>query len=325
MKKALSVFTVLFLLLLTLAGCGSSKSTDGLYAKTESLYDNYGFDASDESYEESSAESNSKGTADYQQIADASSRKLIRDASISVETENYDDFSSVLDTQISSLGGYVENLSENNNVYSSYRSKTLTVRIPSEKLDEFLNAVSEGASITSKSVEVRDVTGNYIDTQSRIKALETEMDALLEILAKADSVSDLITVQDRITEVNAELEACKSKLKTYDDLIAYSTVNLNVREVKRVTSTEQESAGAEIVRRLKDNLYNIAQGARSFLISFISSIPYLLIVAIIVIVVILIIKKIRKSRKKRKNKKEVAAVDNTAEIKEDSNKSEINE
>jgi len=306
MKKILCVLTAVLVVLLALCSCGSSYGSKGEYANESMEFDyDYGYDGGlSEDSADSKAISPSEGKADYQAIADASSRKLIRDASLDIETETYDDFMKKLTAEIESCGGYVENSSESGGIYSyqSYRSSELTVRIPSDKLDSFLGNISEIAVITSKSISVKDITGNYIDTQSRIKALETERDALLGILAKADNVADLITVQDRLTEVNAELESCKSKLKTYDELISYSTVRMDISEVKRATGTEELSFGKEILRKLSDNLYNIGQGLRNFAINFISSIPYLLIIAVIIAIAFIIIKKIVRKAKKRRGK-----------------------
>ncbi len=331
MKKVLCVLTAVLVVLLAFCSCGSSYASKESYNDTaeyaiepaDSEFD-YGYNGnSDEGFlsedsAESKAVSSQSGKADYQAIADASSRKLIRDASLNIETETYDDFMKKLESEIGKCGGYVENSSESGGVYSyqSYRSSSLTVRIPSEKLDSFLGSISEIAVVTSKSISVKDITGSYIDTQSRIKALETERDALLAILAKADNVIDLITVQDRLTEVNAELESCKSKLKTYDELISYSTVRMEISEVKRATGTEELSFGKEILRKLSDNLYNIGQGLRNFAINFISSIPYLLIIAVIIAVAVIIIKKaVGRAKKRRTAKRAEQAKPDTPEDK----------
>ncbi len=241
---------------------------------------------------------------DVARIADASARKLIRDASLNVQAEKFDDFLSSLDKKLAECGGFVQSseISGSSYYYSGNRCASLVVRVPAEKLDSFLNDVSGFGTVTSKSVSVRDVTSDYIDTESKIKALETEQEALLAVLKKAETVADIIEVQNRLTEVRASLETCKSTIKSYDELIAYSTVNLSVDEVERADSVKEEGFGAEIKRRLGDNLYSIGTNARDFAVWFVSSLPFILIFAVAAVIVIIIAKKVVKKRRAKKNK-----------------------
>lgn len=274
---------------------GSAGNNYGYSSKSTAAYDSA---EPEEAAENSAAASGKK--SDYNAIADASSRKLIRDATLEIETEKYDDFTSELNKAILKSGGYVQSSSESGNTYNYTNSRfmQMTVRIPAENLDTFLNSVSTIATVTSKEISVKEITGQYISTQSRIKALEAEYDALLNILKKADKVEDLITLQDRLTSVNAELERNKTTLKTYDEQIAYSTVTMSIDEVQRVTTTtENRTFGQELRSRLSDNLYDISEGARSFALWFISSLPYILIFAVIAVVVLIIVRHILKGKK----------------------------
>lgn len=329
MKKIISIVICVLMLAALLGGCGAAVKSaenaiayDEAYSGDEYGYsDNYSYAATEEAnYKgysndtaaEKPASDGSEGSADYMAIADAAARKLIRDASLSIQTVNYDEFNSKLESQIKATGGYIESSdsSGNNYYYSSMRSEEITVRIPADKFDTFISSVSGIATITSKNVSVRDVTGSYVDTQSRIKALETERDALLAILAKATTVEDLITVQSRITEVNTSLESYKAQIKTYDELISYSTIRLSVNEVERVTETEKLGFFSEIRSRLSDNLYSIGQGLRSFAIWFISSIPYIVVFAVITVIVVLIVKRrVKKHRAKKAERKAKAVED----------------
>ncbi|MBQ6263928.1 MAG: DUF4349 domain-containing protein [Clostridia bacterium] len=325
-KKILCVASAIILVALILCSCGAAVK-NGAVERIEQRFDAVGSEESADSKsesgvwyvdalnraggsddygyssavpEESFTDNGNSAKSDYSAIADSSSRKLIRDATLDIETEQYDKFVSELNKAIIQAGGYIESSSESGNTYNytNSRYQYLTIRIPAEKLDGFLSSVSTLATVTSKEISVKEITGQYISTQSRIKALETEYDALLKILAKAEKVSDLITIQDRLTEINAELEMNKTTLKTYDEQIAYSTVTMSIDEVERVTTTmEKKTFGQELKSRLSDNLYNISQGTRSFALWFISSLPYILIFAFFAAVVLIIVIRIRKHKK----------------------------
>ena len=81
-----------------------------------------------------------------------------------------------------------------------------------------------------------------MDTEARISSLQTEYDRLLELLAQAESVDSLISLEARLSDVRYQLESYKSQLRTYDNLVDYSTVSISVSQVLRVTSPEEKSA-----------------------------------------------------------------------------------
>ena len=330
-KKTICIISAILFVALTLCSCGAavknsaaevvdssfdsirseqsadSKSKSGAFyvnvPNRGAMSEDYGF--SEAASEESFTDNKPAAKSDYSAIADSSSRKLIRDAILDVETEQYDKFTAELGKAIIEAGGYVESSSESGNTYNytNSRYQHMTIRIPAEKLDSFLNSVSSLATVTSKEISVKEITGQYISTQSRIKALETEYDALLKILAKAEKISDLITIQDRLTEINAELERNKTTLKTYDEQIAYSTVTMSIDEVQRVTTTmENRTFGQELKSRLSDNLYSISEDARAFAIWFLSSLPYILIFAVIAAIAIIIVRRVMKSKKAKQKK-----------------------
>ncbi len=145
----------------------------------------------------------------------------------------------------------------------------------------------------------------YVDTESRIKAYEAEYTTLLDILAKAETLSDVIVIQNRITEVTYELESYRAQLRKYDDLVSYCTVYLDVREVVELTEIVEPpvTLGERMSRGLKETCGDIARGAEDFAVWFVSSLPVLLIdaVGIVIAVVVLrvVIRYIKKNRKPR--------------------------
>ena len=227
-------------------------------------------------------------------------RKLVRNASISLDTEKYAEVLKGIDTRVSKLGGYIEN--SNESTYNQFAYTTLVVRVPSEKLDEFLNYAGEIATITSKQISTDDITSSYVDTESHLAALRTEQETLMGLLEKAESLSDVITVQDRLTAVRSQIEYYQSMMNTYDNEIEYSTINITISEVGKETPTG-EGYFAKIWIGLKKSFYNIGEGFKSIVSFVIVNIPYLLILGLVVLVLYVIIKKV-KSKKKSGSVKE---------------------
>ena len=259
-------------------------------------------------------------------LNDLSDRKIIKTASISFETETYDEFTVSLAQCISAYGGYIESsYSYGGDSYNSYsrRNSEYTVRVPEKNYDSFMNSASGIGNVTSKSENAEDVTMSYVDTESRLKSLRTEYDALIDILEKAESLDDVITLQARISEVTYEIESYQSQLRKYDDLISYCTVRISVSEVKKVVPPQETmNFGEKVKNGLSETFEDIAEGFTDFSVWFIVSLPYIVIWAVVIVLIVIIIKVIIKStkkRKQRKNAERIAKIINDEKNKTDKN------
>lgn len=235
----------------------------------------------------------SAGSYDNANAASASSQKLIKKASVRLETKNADELIKNINSQISLLKGYTSSL--NQSKYNGYLTVDTNVCVPAEKLDEFLDFLEKSGTITSKNVETADVTDDYTDTESQIKALETEEKALLGILEKCENVQDTMNVQERLTSVRGELESLKSQKKNYDQRIAYSEVLINISEVERVKKTPT-SFGSQVSEKFSESLYNIGQFFRNLGVFVLGASPYFVIAAVVIVVAVIIIKKKRNKK-----------------------------
>lgn len=235
----------------------------------------------------------SAGSYDNANAASASSQKLIKKASVRLETKNADELIKNINSQISSLKGYTSSL--NQSKYNGYLTVDTNVCVPAEKLEEFIDFLEKTGTITSKNIETLDVTDNYTNTESQIKALETEEKALLGILAKCETVQDTMNVQERLTSVRGELESLKSQKKNYDQRIAYSEVLINISEVERVKKTPT-SFGSQVSEKFSESLYNIGQFFRNLGVFVLGASPYFVIAAVVIVVAVIIIKKKRNKK-----------------------------
>ena len=239
----------------------------------------------------------------------AAGRKIIKNGDLSIQTREFDEFLTNLNRSILSVGGYVEASSINGNSYNKnrMRSADVTARIPADQLDAFCDQVSELGNVTYKNLYTRDVTLTYVDLESHVKALRTEQQTLMDLLAKAEKVEDIILIQNRLSDVLYEIESYESTLRTFDDQIAYSSVHLSIQEVQRETAVEKETAGQEIARRFRENLEDVKEGFARFGINFVSDLPVIIVwvvfLGIIVCVVVLIVKGGARRKARREKRK----------------------
>ena len=295
-KKNLLSLAMVLLLLLSLTACGGS---------SKAPMENAAADRAPAVMENGMLTTESASGA----VALPEDRKLIRTISMDAETEELETLLTALEEKIAELGGYVENREVyNGSAYATrrYRHADLTIRIPADKVDGFVEHVSGASNVVSSREDIDDVTLTYVDTESRVKALETERDRLLELMEQAQTMSDLLEIEGRLTEVRYELESVASRLKTLDNQINYATVYLNISEVQEYTPVVEKTAWQRITEGFVDSLEGIWDGAVEAFIWVLANSPYLVVFAAAGFGVSVLLRKRKKRVKKAPRKDEKA-------------------
>ena len=180
MKKMLALCLSLCLLL-SFAGCAAKSApmeemkAEVNYGSNGGIYDGAA-DMEMEMSQESPAEKPAAGSTSNTGSAGVQNQKLIRTMTLETETEDLDTLLASLDQKIKTLGGYVENKNIRNgsaNASRRYRYANLTIRVPVDQLDAFVEHVSGASNVVHYSENAKDITLSYVATQSRITALET--------------------------------------------------------------------------------------------------------------------------------------------------------
>ena len=280
--RKILIWTVLLSVLASLVACSEKNAAEDSMTMTAApgeMYDSvgggynysYSYSDADADYEyaedekpmSSASKSAESGTAS---VPSDSARKLIKNVNMEMETKEFDAFMASLETRIAAVGGYVQASSVRKSGSNRYAS--VTARIPSDDLDSFTSGVSEIANVVMKNENTEDVTLSYYDMESHIKALRSEYDTLLGILEKCTELTDVISVQSRITEVLYQIESYQSRLNNYDNLVAYSTVTMYISEVERETVVTEQTVGSRIadgfsrtVEDITDDLQDLAAAA----------------------------------------------------------------
>ena len=304
-----------------LAGCGGASSSKeaaaaDFYAEEPAMYDTY----EDYAYEEEMVTEDASGASsgiddvnvDESEVKDGanqnSSRMLIKNVYMSVETEDADALTHNIESRVNSLGGYIESLNVDTTKYSDYSRKTANIiaRVPADKMDSFVNEVEGKTNVLSKESNAEDVTLKYVDMKSKMDSLQTEYDKISELLDKADDLDSIIALQSRLTEIRYQLESYGSQLKVMQNQVSYSTINLNITQVTKFTPVveEEPSRLEKMVDGFIDNCVGVWNGILDFLVGFVIALPVLLLWGVIIAVIVLIIRAIAKASDKKKLNKE---------------------
>ena len=304
-KKALTIVMAAALLLGLLGGCGSKNLSMDADTPRGVLYADDGI-----SYEMamaapaamSGAGSNGKSATSTASIPLPENRKWVITMSLTAETENLTDAMGLLAEKIQASGGYVESQSISGTAVNSGRSPSayITVRVPAEQLDSFVEDVSGMTNVVSSSRYVEDITLSYTDTEGRVKALKTEEARLLELMEQAQTMSDLLEIEERLTEVRYQLENYTSTLRLYDNQVDYATLDLTLREVAKFTPPEKQGFWEKVTSGLADSIVDLGQGMVDFAAWVLIELPYLVLVGLLGWLTVFLT---RRSIKKRRAKK----------------------
>ena len=231
-------------------------------------------------------------------------RKWIITIDMNVETDNLDNLMENLDREIRARDGYVEDQNiHNGSNYAShrYRSASLTIRIPDEKVDQFTSDIAGLANVVSQTLRREDITLQYVATSSRVTALETEESRLLELLAKAETMEDLLEIEARLTDVRYELENYASQLRLYDNQVDYATIYLYIDEVQEYTPVEEPTFLERIQNTFSDALEGLGDGIVNITVFLVGNSPYLLTFGLLAFVAVKLRGRFRKIRFRRKS------------------------
>lgn len=291
-KRSILALLVCSLVAASLSGCGggggSSYKSDATanYAMEEAAEYDYSDDVYDSYNEVESVESAVDGEESEPVNAKDTNRKIIKTVNINAETEEFDKFVSTIQAKVDALGGYLESTDISGRSINSstdyLRNASITARIPSDKLDDFVTHVTDNSNITNKSESAEDVTLSYADTKAHVSSLRTEQDRLNELIKEANDIDTLIILEQRLTEVRYEIESYESRLRTIDNKVDYSTVYMNVSEVRKYTPvvTEKQSFSERVATGFMESLIDVGEGIVNFVAELIIASPYLIVLLI---------------------------------------------
>lgn len=322
MKKRIALLLAL-LMTLSLCACGSS-SKNQMASYTESAaYDSSpmepapnaapasGFAAMDSVASAGEYGEYDSGT-ESGDVPDENPEKIIYSADATVETTEFDKTLEELAALIKEYGGWVQSSSINGANYysisrgSSYnRSADYTIRIPSDKFQTVMGSLSTLGNVPYSYTYTENVSAQYYDVQSRLTAYKTQETRLLEMMEKAQTVEDTITIEEKLTELQYKIDSLQSSLNNWDRQVNYSTISLNVQEVGEYTEQQAVtiSYGQRLLNAFTDSLKGAGRFFKNLLVFLVSALPTLVILAVLFFALRPLFRKLSAKAKARKEAK----------------------
>ena len=326
-KRVFAAAAIVLTLALITGACGSShyssaNSSSASYSSAEygGDYDeDYAEDyaapmeamAEEEVWEEEEAKEASYETADagngsaYTAEQDTgeitlSNDKLVYTCNMEIETTEYAETVAAIREKIRQYGAIIEYESESDsNRYWYYEDNrktsgtmrlSLTIRVPVAKYDAFVSDAGTLGKLISKSQNVDNISRQYHSTAARIEALTKEEKRLNEMMDAAETIEEMIYIEQRLTDVEYELNQNKTSLAAMDVDVAYSTINMNVKEVYVYTSEPAPTVtfGQRVKEAFRDSWKGFTGFCEGLLILVIHLLPFLIAALVIAGIVILV-------------------------------------
>ena len=273
MRRQISILLAALLVLTLLVGCGGSGSAKP--AATGYAYD-------------TDASTITAVVAD-DALRDA---KMIYRANIDLQTTDYETSEAAISNLVRSFGGYFESRSLSNRS-SGYRYSDCTVRVPAESFESFCNQVGEMCHVVYMSSSAENITEAYYDTDSRLKTAQIKLERLQNLLANADNMADIITIESAISDTEYEIESLSGTLRHYDALVDYATVSLTLSETYKLDENEGAplTFGARIARAFTNGLRDTGVFLEDLAIGIANNLVFLAVLAALAVVVVRAVRK----------------------------------
>ena len=227
--------------------------------------------------------------------------KIIYTADMTLETREFEQAGSALTALVNSVGGYFE--SRELNQGGTYRSVYCVFRVPASRFNEFLEQAGEVAHMTYRNEYSRNVSEAYYDLEARLTTQRTKLQRLQELLAKADNMADIITIESAISDPELQIEYLTGSLRSYDSLIDYSTINLSLCEVYRLSNEEVTPVtfGDRLATAFKRGLEQGVDNLEDFVISIARNWLTLIVWAVVIAVAVVLIRRRVRNRRGAKS------------------------
>ena len=235
--------------------------------------------------------------------------KIIYSADVTLETTGFDvTVGSIVNLVEDKYKGFIESSSINgSNYYNisrgrvSTRSAFYTIRVPSEHFSELMNELPTLGNVPYSHTYTENISARYYDTEARLTAYETQEQRLIEMLEIAETVEDIISIEEKLTELRYQIESLQSSLNNWDRQVNYSSIYLSVEEVEEYTPETiiRPSYGEKLADALEGGLSGFVGFVGDALIAFVGALPALVVLGTFVAGLFF-------GLKHRKNKKKAA-------------------
>lgn len=241
---------------------------------------------------------------------DGYAEKIIYTASADIETIEFDETINNVYELMALYGAFIEdsyvggrNYAQSYHGWQTHRTAHFTLRVPVFRLAAMTESLEVLGNVISLNNSAQNITSQFYDTESRLSSYRTQEERLLAMLAKADTVADMIDIEQRLAEVRYSIESMTTTLRNWQNQVDYSTLTIYITEVAKLTEAApplQRSYWEQIGDGFGSTLRSVGNFFMQFFKWIVVNIPILAILAVLAIGGAIIPKRmVRRSRMKK--------------------------
>jgi hypothetical protein len=276
--------------LLAFSACGARRENDALTVREPMSTTNTSARLESSSVPKAAAESNKPADVSIEKVSDggqalpenpAVERKIIRNAELTIETQNPEEAFRKVSALAESKGGFVVNseaIQPEGEAERGRMTVSVVLRIPAAQFDPTIEEIRKiGERVMQDKRTGQDVTEEYIDLQARLQAKKALESQFLEIMKQAKNVEDALEVQRQLADVRSEIEQLEGKRRFLENQSSLSTIKVAITPPVQILGSGGGSGAKEAFR---DGV-NAAAAIVYFLVRvLIASLPLLLIIGL---------------------------------------------
>lgn len=152
--------------------------------------------------------------------AAADNRMIAYSVTLELSVKNIESTRNTLIEEVKNSNGFIVKETDN----------SITTRIPSGNMDNFLNHAKTLGSIENENKTGTDITDQYRDNVIRLESLTNVRNRYLALLEQANAVSDILSIEKELERVNTEIELLEGKIKYAELSVAYSNITVQFTE-----------------------------------------------------------------------------------------------
>lgn len=342
-KRILAFITALMLMLALLAGCGSAKSQSSPRAaeqksetsKADGVEKNSSGSMEKQSTNKFTATADKYGnklenvkgdievgeaTAETASDSDAligtnvptsavsndilAQRKIIRNANVSIEVEDFDKAYGQIGSIISGIGIVQDSNVRKEKIYIDSKEKLVTsgvivIRVYADRFESVLKNLKGIGLLIDESIKGEDITDKFFDTESRLRVLKIEYDRVEEYLKRVNDPDIIFKTQARLSELRLEIERLTGTLNKWKDLVELSTITINMSEKRDgsgIPVISQKSFFSRLSGGFLESVKSTFKVLGEFLIFVAQALPVLILLAIFLAIALRIYRKFFKKK-----------------------------
>lgn len=164
-------------------------------------------------------------------------RQLIKTGRFTLRVHGYDEAITAFRDTVARFDAYIAGEREERRTYRI--ENTVTVRVAAPQFDSFVEALShiEG-TVEARTIDVSDVTEEYVDTEARLRSRRAAEERYLEIMQRATTLEDILAVQRQLDQVREEIERVEGRLRFLRDQVGFSTIAVTIYQETESALTE---------------------------------------------------------------------------------------